>query len=374
MEPVIAFTLCSNNYLAMACTWGESMLRQNPHVKVVIGLVDQFDPEIDYPALGAFEIIPAHEIGIPDFDAMLLRYAIIELNTSVKPFYFKFLFQRQIKAGIPYPKVCYFDPDIFVFACLDPIEKSLDHASILLTPHLLTPVPLMNDGFGEHLYLNYGIYNLGFCGLKWSPETERMLDWWAERLTEHCLARVEQGIFVDQLWINHVPIFFKEVEVSQSVGLNVAYWNLHERQLERRDGVWYVNKDVPLIFFHFSSFEFDNPDSLGRHSIRYSMQNRPEMRPFFNEYRDKLVSRGFKRFKSIPCAYVLIRDEELARRNRAFYLKHPFRLIADYWKSPGRLLVALAKSLPSKRRKPMRELTNLYPTGKDFADGKSQSG
>lgn len=335
----------------MARTWGESLLRHNPDVSVVIGLVDKLDPQIDYRGLGPFEIIPAHEIGITDFEAMLLRYSIIELNTAVKPFYFQFLFQRLIKAGVANPKVCYFDPDIVVFARLTPIEHSLDHVSILLTPHLLSPIPLMDDDFGEHLYLNYGIYNLGFCGLRWSRKTERMLEWWSERLTEHCLAQVERGIFVDQLWINHVPIFFEEVEVSPNPGFNVAYWNLHERHLERRDGIWFVNKTVPLVFYHFSSFQYDNPESLGRHSTRYSMKNRPEMRPLFDEYRQHLAANHFERFRTIPCTFVQLRDDRLQHERRQYYLRHPFEMLLNYWKEPVRLGTALGRAIrPTKRQ------------------------
>src|SRR5678816_754382 len=127
---VIAFTVCSNNYLPMARILGDSLLRHNPNIQFVIGLVDLPDPGIDYLEFAPFEVLPAHEIGIPDFDGMVLNYSIVELNTAVKPFYFSHLFKRHLDHDDL--KVCYFDPDISVYAPLDPIVESLSTSTVLL--------------------------------------------------------------------------------------------------------------------------------------------------------------------------------------------------------------------------------------------------
>src|SRR5262245_5123917 len=92
--PVIVFTLCSNNYLSLARIWVESMRQHAPEAKLVIGLVDKVRPDVDYSACAPAEIIPVDAIGIPDFDDMVLRYRIVELNTAIKPFLFKYLFAR----------------------------------------------------------------------------------------------------------------------------------------------------------------------------------------------------------------------------------------------------------------------------------------
>lgn len=348
---MIVFTICSNNYLPMARVWGESMFRYNPNVTVIIGLVDLPDPAIDYRALGPFEFLPLRDIGIPDLEGMILRYSIVELNTAVKPFYFSYLFQRLVAIEDTHAKVCYFDPDIQIFSSLESIERSLDVANVLLTPHLLSPVKPDGGTVGEHTFLNYGIYNLGFCGMRWGGTTGRVLEWWSERMVELCKAQVEKGMFVDQLWMNHAPIFFDGIEVSRNPCLNVAYWNLHERHLQRREGVWYVNDLAPLQFYHFSSFQFNEPDSLGRYSTRYSLKNRPEMRPLFEEYRVQLLEYEYVRFRKIPCAYVQLRAEWVVRQKGEFYKKHPFRLLVDYRNRPFRLLQALVRAAVPKRVK-----------------------
>jgi hypothetical protein len=156
-----------------------------------------------------------------------------------------------------------------------------------------------------------------------TPTTDRALAWWADRLSDQCKDDVRNGLFVDQLWMNYAPLFFSGVGVSDDPGLNMAYWNLHERRLERHDGKWMVNGHWLLVFYHFSSFEFDKPDSLGRHSTRYTMNDRPEMRPLFDEYRTELVAHEYRRYRSMSCAYAVQRAEWLARQKAAHYRANP---------------------------------------------------
>src|SRR5712691_5442278 len=113
---MIAFTLCSNNYLPMARALGESFLRQSPDSRFIIGLVDLLDREVDYVSFRPLEILPVSELGIVDFDDMVLRYSIVELNTAVKPFYFRFLFEKY--SAQKDLKICYFDPDTCIYSSL----------------------------------------------------------------------------------------------------------------------------------------------------------------------------------------------------------------------------------------------------------------
>jgi len=331
----------------MARVWMESLLKHAPGTSVVIGLVDSLNPGIDYKTFAPAEIIPIAQIGIPDLEAMVLNYRIIELNTAIKPFLFQYLFKRMKPADGQ--QILYFDPDIRIFAPLDPILNELAHCNILLTPHILSPVPENHGPFGEHLFLNYGIYNLGFCGMTWTPETEKALTWWRTRLTTGCKDDVRNGLFVDQLWMNLVPLFFNGIHISRHLGLDVAYWNLHERELSFKDGAWFVNESIPLIFYHFSSFEYQKPESLGRYSIHYNLGNRPEMRPLFDEYRALLQARNYPELRQIPCTYVRTRIAHLEDIQRKYYQKHPFRRCLTWIKKrfiPRKLMHSLKNTSP----------------------------
>ena len=41
--------------------------------------------------------------------------------------------------------------------------------------------------------------------------------------------------------------------------MNVAYWNAHERPLERAEDGTVLAAGIPLKFFHFSGYEIDEP-------------------------------------------------------------------------------------------------------------------
>ena len=63
------------------------------------------------------------------------------------------------------------------------------------------------------------------------------------------------NIYVDQRWLDLLVPSCDAIAVLRDPGLNVAYWNLHERKLEvDHKNAWTVN-DHPVKFFHFSGFD-----------------------------------------------------------------------------------------------------------------------
>ena len=89
----IAFTLCSNNYLAQAKTLGDSLLKHNLDIKFIIGLADKLDPTFDYSFFQPCEILPYNDLKFREFDGMVERYNIVEFNTAVKPYYIDYFFE-----------------------------------------------------------------------------------------------------------------------------------------------------------------------------------------------------------------------------------------------------------------------------------------
>ena len=331
---MIAFTICSNNYLPKARILGESILQHNPGIRFVIGLVDLPDDGIDYKALGSFEILPVQEIGIPEFEEMVLRYDLVDLNTAVKPFYFRYLFKRH--AAERELRICYFDPDICVYANLNAIEEGLARAAVLLTPHVMSPIVSDGKHPEEHAFLAFGLYNLGFCAMRRSEVADKLLDWWSNHLTEDCRYDAGKGMFVDQAWMDLAPIFFEDVEIVKHPGFNVAYWNLHERQVELGKGTWTVNKQWPLVFYHFSDLAESGSGNITKTPTRFILRDRPELQPLFQEYHSRLADYDIEQFKSIPCLYVMKRTDWLHKERQFYYRRHPFRL----------LLAGLKRALP----------------------------
>ena len=323
----VIFTICSNNYLAQAKTLMDSVKKYNPGYKRVIGLVDRHSERIDYSAFEGIDIIPVEDLALDRWNEMLNEYDLIELNTSVKPSYFRFIREKYSSAE----KVFYFDPDTRLFAGLDKLFSLLEKKIILLTPHILSPIPL--DGLlpQEQTFLGHGIYNLGFIGINIrNKESARFLKWWEERCINSCFRKVAEGLFVDQLWINHAHLLFKGIHVLREHAYNMAPWNLHERSVERKTEQGYeLNDGSMLTFYHFSSYDYRHPEQVYRPFYnRFSFESRPDLLELYTKYHQELLVNNVEAFSSIPCYfYPLVKDAgkqvpgSVLRRNAGYYIK-----------------------------------------------------
>lgn len=318
----IAFTICSINYLAQARTLGDSLKATNPDVRFFIGLVDTlqgvaFEDSYAPP----YPMIEIDKIEIRDFQEMCARYNITELNTAVKPFYFTYFFKHYPEAK----NVIYFDPDIIVFQPLTELKNSLAKHNAVLTPHINTPI---NDRLtpNELHHLNTGVYNLGFVAFSRSEENDRFISWWEEKLRYECLIDLCNGLFVDQNWMNFLPVFVPNTHIERNPGYNAAYWNLHERTFSQRDGHWHVNEDNPLIFFHYSGYDPAKPDILSKYQDRFELSDRPDLTALFALYKNSLIGNGNAYYRKFPCAYIKPAPVRRYLRVRK-YLKMPFNYL-----------------------------------------------
>ncbi len=298
MKKKYVFTICSNNYLAQAKTLGDSVLEHNPDYKFIIALCDKKSSEVDYSPFFDFEIIEAHNLEIEAFDKMSAIYNIVELNTSIKPFVFKYIY-RHFDADI----VIYLDPDIMVFENFKCIENELVISSILLTPHIYKPIPFDDKNPTENTFTNYGIYNLGFLATKKSQDSDSLFEWLSDRMAQNCFIREAEGIFVDQLPMNFAPIFFNNIKITYNEGMNAAPWNLQERIISIKNGKYYVNNRFNLIFYHFSNYNPLNPEVVAVYYTRVGFNDNPSLKVLYDEYNKKLLSNGYEKYKTIKNFY-----------------------------------------------------------------------
>jgi hypothetical protein len=297
----IAFTICSINYLAQARTLGDSLASTNPDVKYFVGLVDRLDGiSFDTSYLPNFPLIEVHSIGIEGFADMCDRYNITELNTAVKPYFFTYFFQKYPEAN----NVIYFDPDIIVFQPLTRLLGNLTTAGAVLTPHLCSPI---EDQLvpNELHHLNTGIYNLGFVAFRRSQPTLDFIKWWEEKLRNECLIDLCNGLFVDQNWMNFLPLFVQNTCIERDKGHNAAYWNLHERTFSvDGEGAFWVNQSTLLTFFHYSGYDPARPEVLSKYQNRFELADRPDLYPVIELYRTRLIQNGNEYYRQFPCCYI----------------------------------------------------------------------
>jgi hypothetical protein len=297
---IAAFSIITKSYLPYARVLMSSLRHSSPDVLRIVLLVDRPDGFFD-PATEDFDVILSETLPIQDSRWFHFKYAVLELSTAVKSFAFEYIFEHY-----PVDAVLYFDPDVAIYNDLSDLTATLTESSILLTPHLTSPLV---DAYRptDLDILRSGSYNLGFIGVKRCPEAARFLRWWQTRLYDHCVVDLARGLFVDQRWIDLVPGMFSGVSILRHPGFNVAYWNLPHRKVTRSAEGYLVNGE-PLCFFHFSGFSPDLPHGLSRHQNRLTLDDLGDARMLVLEYRKRLYERGYAECSKWPYAFGTFRN------------------------------------------------------------------
>ena len=255
-----------------------SALEHHPGYDIFILIVDGKRP-VDI-ADSRIRLLWAEDLGFPDYLQSAFKYNIIEFNTALKPFAALYLLAS-------YERVIYLDPDTCVFSPLTTVHAGLDKHAAVFTPHALSPY----DGDGrpsDRDLLRFGAYNLGFFAVRRSESAQAMLRWWHARCHLDCFYEPHLGLGVDQKWIDLAFSFFDGMGILRDPGLNVAFWNLHERQISSTSEGWRVNNEAALGFVHFSSFVESDEQAVADKQTRYTVGSRPDFALAGGVYRNYL--------------------------------------------------------------------------------------
>lgn len=296
MNEFAYFTICSKNYLAYALTLGRSLVRAEPGAKFFIFLADAALSD-EEAALVEFDTIEASRLPLRSFADMVNRYSVIEFNTAIKPACFQYLFDE-----VGFDAAVYLDPDIFVLKPLEHVTASLlDGHELVLTPHSTQPLDDGGDPDDRRL-LQTGVYNLGFAAFRKTPQTEAFLSWWSARLEKDCLIALEDGLFVDQKWMDLAPAYVSRLKILDHPGYNTAYWNLMSRPVTYENGTWRAAGE-PLHFFHFSGVKPGDGRVFSKHQNRYSADDIGDLKALLHSYLNELETNGHSDWRHIPYAF-----------------------------------------------------------------------
>jgi hypothetical protein len=275
MDKNAVFTVCSANYLNKALVLMQSIDDSIQKIIVVADKKLTFDVNI-----GDVKLIFAEDLGMDRYYELAFKYNVIEFNTSIKPYIARSLLKD-------YRKVIYLDPDTYVFSGLDIILNELDNNSFILTPHVFSSFNDLERPSDSDI-LKFGLYNLGFFACSAGKDADTILSWWHNKLLDECFYEPGLGLGVDQKVAELIPLFFNGVKISQHLGLNVAFWNLHERHVALKDNDYYINETDKLIFAHFSSY--CGSKIVASKQSRFSEGDRPDFLELLAIYEKKLNS------------------------------------------------------------------------------------
>ena len=240
------FTIATYSHYWQAKLLMESLKRYESDARFIIVLVEnkqKLELHEDYEHIWLNDILPNAE-------KLSHRYSAAEMCFITKPAAFSHL----ISEGKSH-EIYYFDSDIRLYHNLSPFSKALEEANILLTPHHLFPFEQLSQP-KEFDNMRTGVFNMGFCAMRPTLESERLCKWWKVNTENFGEEQFDLGLSADQQWMSLAPTLFNGVVVFKHPGANVAFWNLHERNLREEENLIYVNGQ-PLLFIHFSNFQIE---------------------------------------------------------------------------------------------------------------------
>jgi len=198
-------------------------------------------------------LVPMHEIEQRDFPLLATKRdrSFYEYYWTATPTIILRILGRNPEIDI----LTYLDSDLFFFSSPDPIFEELGTRSVLIHEHRFSPSL-------SHIEPLSGKYNVGLLCFRNDTNGLKVLNWWRKRCIEWCYHRTEGDKMGDQMYLNDWPTRFEGVVVLQNIGGGVAPWN-HEQytfSIDESNRIL-VNK-VPLIFYHFQSLTFIEPDII----------------------------------------------------------------------------------------------------------------
>lgn len=346
METRAVASIVTVNYIAQAIAVSYYLSETNPGLDYIVLVVGNRE---DLPASlpSSIKWICWDKI-VNSSDRMLLAssYTPFELCCVLRGRFHNYLVTKS-----DYSMWVMIDTDIGTYSSLEPLWEALRPFSIILTPHLNKPV--FDDCILsiEGPLLSVGLYNAGVVAMQRSQTSLAISLWMKDRLERFGRAhkhRIAAGIgesldfeFVDQNWLNHVPIFFTEgTLILKNPVFNLGHWNLQEGSLHIIQGSPVFNGEK-LIFAHFSGLppsEFLG--TVSKYTDRY--RNNPSSAWEF------IATNYIKRLKvacdlipHVPYSYSAIQPRSLPSPTPSSHFRWTPLLI-------GSLLVKLFKSLSRK--------------------------
>ncbi len=274
-------TAASGNYVPMARVMAASLRRHHPDVPVLLGLSDRGLHGSGEP----FELVPLEELALPELERFLFRCTRLEAAVAIKPF----VLERALALG--YDAALYIDVDMTALGDLSALLTAAERHAITLVPHLLEPLTGADRVARELNILQSGVFNGGLVGVTNSETGRAFLRWWQRQLAVECRHSLAEGMHYDQRWLDLVPSYFEDVHLYDDPTVNVAHWNLPERDV------------ATCRLFHFSGYDPDRPEVLTRYSSRLSLDDVPAVRPLFARFGAEVLAAGWVEAQLRPYAF-----------------------------------------------------------------------
>lgn len=199
----------------------------------------------------------------------------------------------------------YIDADLYFFADPGVLVDEMGDASVLITEHRYT------RKYDQSA--TSGIYCVQFITFKNTPDGLRALTWWRDRCIEWCYARIEDGKFGDQKYLDDWTTRFSGVHVLQHLGGGVAPWNIQQYTVTEKAGKISLitpKGEAELIFYHFHYVKFYGNDRIDLGNYRL---DKATMTIIYRTYL----------FKIFEVEEMLLTRFQMTPQRQSYYYKYP---------------------------------------------------
>jgi hypothetical protein len=163
----------------------------------------------------------------------------------------------------------YLDADLLFFADPKVLTDEMGDKSVLITEHRYSPEY-------DQTALS-GIYCVQFVTFKNTPAGFTVLDWWMKSCLEWCYARLEDGKFGDQKYLDDWTTRFEGVHVLEHLGGGIAPWNSKDYSYDIHSDKVYLQSQtgekVRVVFYHFHDFRYCVAYSFRLTAEQYRLEN-----------------------------------------------------------------------------------------------------
>lgn len=190
----------------------------------------------------------------------------------------------------------YLDADMRFYSNPEVLLNELQSNSVIITEHRYTKEYDQSEISGK--------YCVQFMTFNNDKEGMEVLEWWRNACIEWCYARVEDGKFGDQKYLDDWTTRFKNVHVLKHLGGGLAPWNMQQFSFFN-EGNKVVAKEKStqkksdVVFFHFHGLKFYTDNIVSYTGEAYEMfADAKEV--LFEPYTQELLDIGEKIKKDLP--------------------------------------------------------------------------
>ena len=188
----------------------------------------------------------------------------------------------------------YIDADMCFYSNPQSLFDEWGDKSVLITEHRYTPE---YDHCEES-----GIYCVQFVGFKNDVDGIKALKYWRESCIDWCYARVEDGKFGDQKYLDDWTTRFNNVHVLNHLGGGIAPWNIQQYEFKiDKKNVFGIEKRTgnkfELVFIHFHGLKFYDNNIVSIAPSEYELE-KYLITLFFKPYVGLLMSQKSRIFKT----------------------------------------------------------------------------